>query len=419
MRQLRLFSLFFVILLPFNSSKGKDAFSISMIQTAAGVPSEVYSLGVQFSKDNFSEKFGQNGKVVSLADLMNRDFSYNDILDQERDPREKVKTKGALEAFGVQNFADVAGSHFGDINIDSEVRTVVLGYGLNDSLSFFLIQPIINLDIQFKNKFTKSASFNQLLDNIENDGNFNQVDEVESKIANPIAYQLEQFGYEPLYPSTINSLGDLRLMGRWNYFKSEDWIHTLSTTLVLPTGKENDVNQFFDLYIGDGQTDLELMSLHGYSFSKSFAAVFGVSYTRQFASTKKLRVPEKRRDVLTPDIDSNIRQKFGDMMGVLSQIDYNLSDSFTLSLGHNFKYKEADSYSGSAFDPVRYQYMEDDTEQNLQDLTLGIRFSSINLFLQNKFALPMNMELSYTKTISGKNTLESNLLALNIMGFYK
>ncbi len=397
----------------------KDLINNAMVDTANLMPERVITFGVHHSQSQFVNEFNSNGRKNSIAALMNKNYSYNDLIKEELDPNRKVLTAGALKAYGIDNLEDTAGEHFGNIELQSEVNSLFLGYGASSKLSFFAILPIVKLKVNFSNQFQRSSQFDEIIKKLKNEGNFSQVNEIEDKLSNPIRYQLEDYGYEPLYPRETQALGDLRLLSRFNYNKDDNIVNTLGLFAVLPTGKQNDINQFMDLYIGDGQWDIGLETLNSFQITPSFNYFFSASYTYQARKRGALRIPLESEKLISPDIDYNTRQKFGDIIRIQNQVNYQFNPEWNTSFGYIFQYKEQDKINGKTFEPIRYQYLENGTREKIHALYIGVGFNSIDMFLKQKFMIPMNLSLTYSQSIGGENALYNNEIALSLLSFYR
>ncbi len=405
-------------LMPFSATS-KDIINNVMVDSADVFPEKVFSFGVHYSQSRFLNEFSTNGRKSSLASTLNERYSFNQIIDQERDLNRQALTAGAMKAYGINDLESFAGESFGDLEIESQVSSLFLGYGINKDLSFMAILPIVKLRVNFTNSFQRSTQFDQLIQTLKKDGNFSQVQEIEDKLSNPIRFQLQDYGYEPLYPRETQALGDLRLLTRFNYNKTDSMINTLGIFAVLPTGKENNINQFMDLYIGDGQWDIGIETLNGFQLTPNLNYFVSASYTYQSHKRGALRIPREDNKPISPDIDFNTKQKYGDIIRVQNQLNYKFNTEFNTSLGYVFQYKEQDQINGSSFDPIRYKFLENDTRQKVHALYAGIGFNSIDMFLKQKFMIPMNLSLTYSRSVGGQNSLYNNEIALTLLSFYR
>lgn len=75
--------------------------------------------------------------------------------------------------------------------------------------------------------------------------------------------------------------------------------------------------------------------------------------------------------------------------------------------------------SGEKFDQRRYDFLAQNTAQELRLHYIGLGINTIQAFLAKKFIIPMDLNLQYGFSSAGKNVAANDLLTLNLMVFYK
>ncbi len=401
-----------------NNLIAKDLVSTAIIESSDTFPKGVFSYGIFNSNSNFIGYFDENSNNTNLGSLFSDNFTFNDIVDEDIADRRAI-TRGALSAYGITDFDESAGEHQGNLDIQTEVNTIFLGYGASENLSFFTILPRVKVGINFDNKFTKSEKLKNLISELNKDGNYSKVKEINSKLENPILYKLNEYGYNPNYISTREDWGDLRLISRYRFFKNDFFQSTAGLISVLPTAKTDHLNDFLKLYLGDGQWDLGVQSLNEFKLSNQLRFLSSIEYVNQISSSEEIRVPLNSNSPLSPDIDRNTKQDFGNTYKVSHQFNFQLNKLLSFAAGHVFQYKNYDSYSGSKYSSERYNYLSKNTLQKAHSVYGGITLNTIDSFLKKKFILPLQANIGYSKIIAGRNIPQSEEILLSLTGFYK
>ena len=86
--------------------------------------------------------------------------------------------------------------------------------------------------------------------------------------------------------------------------------------------------------------------------------------------------------------------------------------------GLSYQHKGKDKYSGNKYSSARYDYLEVDTEQIMHSYIAGFGFSTIPLFKQKKFKVPLQANLYYTSVYQGKNVLKDDIVTFEMALFF-
>jgi hypothetical protein len=100
-------------------------------------------------------------------------------------------------------------------------------------------------------------------------------------------------------------------------------------------------------------------------------------------------------------------------------LNYSPSPSYVFYIGQSIELKEKDKVGGPIFESSRYSYLEQNTEQSLGITYAGISVNTIQNFLSKNFPAPLDLNLQYSLSNSGKNTINNQSLTMNLMVFYK
>jgi hypothetical protein len=99
---------------------------------------------------------------------------------------------------------------------------------------------------------------------------------------------------------------------------------------------------------------------------------------------------------------SSYTGKLGNKVQTNFQTNYVLSDDWNTSLTYTLEYKEQDDYRSSS--AVADKILEEGTERISHTGRLSLGYTTLNLFKQKKFFLPLSMNLAAQSIFAGKNT---------------
>ena len=171
----------------------------------------------------------------------------------------------------------------------------------------------------------------------------------------------------------------------------------LQGSVVLPTGEVEDINKALDIPTGDGQTDIGIGVVHDFNATNDLTFTSSLEYTHQTKDNVEARVPEVSDSKVTNDIDSSVKRKLGDIVKGQLSVQYNVFKGITLGSGYTYQFKNKDIYRGSKFSQERYEWMSNlgqAPEQSMQSLLIQADFSTIPLFKEKKFPVPLKLTLT-------------------------
>ena len=130
------------------------------------------------------------------------------------------------------------------------------------------------------------------------------------------------------------------------------------------------------------------------------------------------RVPFRADSRLTPDKDYSIKRDIGDSSMYQVAIKYENELGINTGAAYALQYKEADTFRGSLYEQKRYDWMAAGTIQNMQSAQVYLGYSTLPLFHQKRFPVPLQLGINHTRVLSGKNVTEDPLTALKFSMFF-
>lgn len=365
-----------------------------------------------------SNYYGNRGNKIGRDAFFSRSVSYSNLLDEINDPLERELAAAAFDSYDRAS-SDEAGYVSNNVVINQESNVYALGRGLTEKISFFAIFPVVKIQTNFRSSFSNSGSLNALSNTLRADGQHMRAQEILEKSQNALSTRLQENGYREAYPGEVTTLANVHLDLRYKAIDRKTFTLASDSIFVVPAGESSDTRDFIDLRINEEQYSLREVLTGKMRLTPSSTVLLSGYYHKRFPFQKSRRIPMNAVSPLSADIDPNTRTRYGDAFGTSAQFNYAVSDAFQLYTGTSIERRERDNVSGDRFQSSRYDFLEKNTSQELRLHYVGMSLNTIQAFLAQRFIIPMDLNLQYGVSSAGKNTAANDLLALNLMVFYK
>ena len=294
-----------------------------------------------------------------------------------------------------KDFDDSFGYSTGDVRVAAR-QSSVFAFGLTKKITVAAAVPVIKSSMKIKTGVVQQnqALHTQMIQTLNDSGVPSKVVETMNKLSMPITEKLNEYGYLTPVGEEKDELGDIKLVGKYNNYQDEKLMVTSQVDVTLPTGKDANVMEVVDVASGDDQTDLGLGVAVDYKVSDSFTFSGGLGYQWQLADTNAERIPEVSYSRATPDIDWNTKRDLGNVANL--QLAGNWSyKGFNLGAGYSYQSKEKDRYSGGEFSSERYEWLTQETKQEMQSMQVTAGLDTIYLFRKKAFPAPLKIMFTY------------------------
>jgi hypothetical protein len=315
------------------------------------------------------------------------------------------------------------GSHKLEGSAEVNVNVFAVGFGITSRITAYIGMPIYDASVNLKYSRSKVSTnkevseilqkeygdnWAQTLGNIV-DGLFS-IDEniIQSGIVNTL-------GYEELGNWSGAGLGDIEFGVMYNFLRNDDFGIMATIGGVAPTGYVDDPDVLQDIGFGDGQWDAFLELGGGYQLSKNIYLNTWSRYTYQLESTKELRTPYNE-DIFLSDIKDDYLEKLGNKLSVGINSEIFLNDWFKLQPAYIVNRTGKAKYESS--NSAANKILAKNSESSSQNIRLLAQISSVELFTQDKFLLPAQINFSYQTMIEGKNTPKVDLLEIDFRLYF-
>ena len=220
------------------------------------------------------------------------------------------------------------------------------------------------------------------------------------------------FGYKRFETWSDNGIGDIEAGFRYQYYKTDDWRLSFTGGGRLPTGEIDDPDNLTDLPLGEGAYVLLLRFNNDYTRIKNLVLHGTFRYDHYFSVKQEKRVPDDVNRPITNNKEE-VGRKIGDALELEASGQYTLLKGLNLSLLYKYAFAFKDEVSGNL--GFAYESLENETNYSEHVLISGLSYTTIPLYMENKFPLPLTASISYRNKIAGSNNaLKSQYIAMGL-----
>jgi hypothetical protein len=227
---------------------------------------------------------------------------------------------------------------------------------------------------------------------------------------------IQQYGYRRFETWSGNGLGDIEVGGRYQYLKTDNWRLAFTGGLRLPTGELDDPDNLADLSFGDGAYAILFRLNNDYIGIKNLVLNVTLRYDLLLPDKETLRVPDAVDRPITlnkEEVDRNL----GDNFEFEVSGKYNLPKGFGISLLYNYWSRSRDRVEGKK--GFAYDSLEEETDITSHIYIVGLSYSTISLFMDKKFPVPIDASISYRHRFAGSNNaVDAKYLSLALAVYF-
>jgi len=216
------------------------------------------------------------------------------------------------------------------------------------------------------------------------------------------AIDIPGFGFKPVEDWSDDGVGDIEVGFKYQYYNSSNW-HLANTFAVrFPTGRVDDPDNLVDYPFGAAAAALLFYFHNDYVGVKDLVLDATFKYDLYLPHSQTVRVPDALNSPITANKET-VDKTVGDVIALELAAKYNVFKGTSLGLqyrlGHSFK----DKVSGSK--GFNYSTLEENTDWTEQIIEATIGYSTIPLYLEKKFPIPLNTSVTYRDRFKGDNDL--------------
>jgi len=385
------------------------------VETTGTLPKGIISPRYRQYVTTINERFGENGTVAPVAQAINQKISWGQVLtnlNQPEDAYMKSKLDASLKAMGYNTKTGLAGAISADVKVGVDIKTPLIGYGINDTTSVALIVPVYTVNTSVASSFVASAeSMNWY--NSQTSAQAKQA--FKQQLEGVLTSTLNSMGYDPLASEEFTAIGDIYFVLKQQIYEDERHSVLWKNYIIAPTGIAPNPDKIVDVPTGDGQWDYQTGFV--YQFDSIIPAstipisyALNATYQYQVADHIEKRIPVEEGSILSPNKE-NVRRKLGDVIWLGGGLEVGKSgDGSVFGVSYDYQYAYANQYAGTAFDRQNYNWLENlEGDSEMTSATFKYSYSTIGAFRRKKFKVPATFLLTYGMPISGRNANKSDI----------
>lgn len=298
-----------------------------------------------------------------------------------------------------------------------------MAYGVTDKLTAYFGVPFYKASVKINYQRKKGNNFKEvaeILQQYTNDdwaqslGNLTEeLPDLDGSTLQSIV--MNNFGYAAVGDWQAEGPGDAEFGMVYNFYDNGNF--GLSTMFggKAPTGYVDDPDILQDIGFGDGQWDAFIELGSGLIVNKWLTLNTWARYSYQFASEKELRVPYSE-ELSISDEKAIFKEKLGDATEFYMDATVSLNDWLSLSPAYFYTHNEKATYNSEYRDANRF--LSANTESVSHNFRMSALISSVNLFGQGKFPIPVNTRFTYSQMLEGRNTPKVDRLEFEFRMFF-
>ena len=235
-----------------------------------------------------------------------------------------------------------------------------------------------------------------------------------------------------------DGLMDVDATLRYQYFKSANSRLALGGGVRFPTGKVDDPNNLTDYAFGSGayallfrlNNDFVITNLWKANPDPNASAERSVGVTEPgdlvLNGTFRYDVllPDKQTKRVSDDVNQPltrnkevVKRNLGDVFEYEASARLGLAKGLTVSGLYRYSFKLQDQVSGKL--GFIYRSLEEETQAKSHIYIFGLSYSTVPLFLEKKFPVPLSASLSYRNRFAGSNNvLRSQYIGIALNAFF-
>ena len=401
----------FVILLLFGSTR------LLFADTAEVLPKGIFRGDIEYSYYlPIDTKFDPDGNVEDIA------ADYNTGMNSNLFPALKQLETG----FGLPDGSASLGDSVVKYEYDIDQVDLKFFYGLTDKLSIGLKAPYywIKNDVSAEvNTTNATIGFNPIfgqpgdpfgvplipvqLGGVTNDALATEL------VQNSL---VEDYGYQRVESWSDNGFGDIEAGGRYQFLNTDDWRLAFTGAVRFPTGQVDDPDSLVDVAFGSGAWALLFRSNNDYTGFKNIVLNATLEYDLVLPDKETVRVPDDVNNPITSNKEE-VSRDLGDIFRLKLSGAYSLPKGFGIYLFYSYAFQLKDSISGNQ--GFAYESLEDETDWTYHEYKIGLSYSTLPLFQQKEFPLPLVFGVQFEDVFAGTNNfLKQQLFIFSITSFF-
>lgn len=223
------------------------------------------------------------------------------------------------------------------------------------------------------------------------------------------------YKYKKFSTWSYNGIGDIELGGRYQYLKTENWRLAFTGGVKFPTGRIDDPDNLVDYGIGNGAYALLFHLNNDYTGIKDVVLNATIRYHLVLPAKETLRIPPASDRPITMDKE-DVERDIGDTFEFEVSGKYNFAKGFSAEALYLYGLGFKDRVTGHR--GFSYESLEDESNYVEHVFIGGLSVSTIPLFQEKKFPVPLVFSLSYRNRFAGENVFKSQYISAALQVYF-
>lgn len=226
---------------------------------------------------------------------------------------------------------------------------------------------------------------------------------------------VEGFGYKPIKSWSGRGFSDIEAGFRYQYLNTDTWRLAFTGGVRIPTGEKDDPDNLMDYPLGTGAWALLFNFNQDYLGIKNLVINTTFRYELYLPDEETLRILYDVDKPITP-FKERVDRDYGDVIELEVSGVYTLREGWNVSMLYKYGFSFKDDIDGDM--GYEYSSLEDETDYKEHVGIIGLSYSTIELYKQKKFAVPLVASISYRNRFAGENSLKSQYIGLGLSLFF-
>jgi len=232
---------------------------------------------------------------------------------------------------------------------------------------------------------------------------------------------IQGFGFKRIENFSDEGVGDITLAAKYQYLRTEDWRLAATIGVRMPTGRQDDPDNLSDIAWSTGAWILQARLHQDYIISNLWRSTPSpaTSTPRPLGAGDMLLNLTLRYDWFLPDRltirageenalpthRAKVTRDIGDRFEVEFGARYFIWAPFSVSALYRYVFKLEDRINGPGNFP--HNLAEEDSDSHEHIYIVQANYSTVPLYAQGRFPIPMNVFLTFRERFAGAGTTAS------------
>ncbi|MDX1777154.1 MAG: hypothetical protein R3297_11275, partial [Desulfobulbales bacterium] len=194
------------------------------------------------------------------------------------------------------------------------------------------------------------------------------------------------YGYTRFETWSDHGIQDIQAGMKYQYFKNEKWQLAFTGGVRFPTGEIDNPASLVDRGFGNGAWGLIGILQNDYIAIKDWVLSASFEYRLLFPDDVKLRIPDTVDNPITRN-ETEVERDIGDYFIFDIAGTYSMAESFDVTLGYRYFFKDLDDIDGPPGFP--YQSLIDESDRSGHLFKAALSYSTFAAFAKGEFPLPL------------------------------